>query len=83
MLKKTALAAVLVFSVAACETPKRIESSFVESDLIGKAQLGDILVKREGSFQSGLIARINGGDYSHCAVFIGTNENEELALINR
>jgi len=82
MLKKIALTAALISSVVACGTTNRIESSFVESDLIRKVHSGDILVKREGSFQSGLIARINGGDYSHCAVFIGNNENEELALIN-
>lgn len=82
MLKRTAIAAALLFSVAACETPNRIKSSFVESELIGKIQSGDILFKRDDSFVSALMANINRGDYSHCAVFTGTDENGNLALIN-
>lgn len=82
MLKRTAIAAALLLSVAACETPNRIESPFVESDLIRKIQPGHILVRRTDSFESAVIANINRGDYSHCATFIGTDENGDLALID-
>jgi len=82
MLKKTAITAALVFSLAACGTTNRIESSFVESDLIRKIQPGNILVRRTDSFDSGAIANINRGDYSHCSIFIGNDENGDLTLLD-